>query len=255
MNDATRERLVDAVLESIDQGTPLDLTVAGGDRAALAELRACADTAAAVTAALCADVGPMPAALARRLTDLGRRIAQERTAPPAAAGAAPPRTAVPQPARRANPWLVFAFGAAAGLAAASVWLHTPPAGAPVPSRAELLARRDAAHVEWQQGPSHAFGEVHGDVVWSAGIQQGYLRIDGLQPLPEDLQYQLWIVDGSREGAPVDGGLFDLRGTGEHVVPIQARLPVADAKAFVVTVEKRGGVVVSAQENVVAIASL
>jgi hypothetical protein len=39
------------------------------------------------------------------------------------------------------------------------------------------------------------------------------------------------------------------------VPIHAKLPVREAKAFVVTVEKKGGVVVSEQKDVVAIAGI
>jgi hypothetical protein len=54
---------------------------------------------------------------------------------------------------------------------------------------------------------------------------------------------------------VDGGLFDLASGNEQVVPIQAKLPVREAKAFVVTVEKKGGVVVSDRKDVVAIAGL
>lgn len=56
---------------------------------------------------------------------------------------------------------------------------------------------------------------------------------------------------------LDGGLFDLPPTAgagaQIVVPIRATLPVRQAAAFVVTVEERGGVVVSAQEHVVALA--
>lgn len=82
-----------------------------------------------------------------------------------------------------------------------------------------------------------------------------MQLDGLEPLPQEQQYQLWIVDGNRTGAPVDGGVFDLASTKHAVVPIAAKLPIGEAKAFVITVETRGGVVVSDQKDVVAIASL
>ena len=64
--------------------------------------------------------------------------------------------------------------------------------------------------------------------------------------PGELQYQLWIVDGGREGAPLDGGVFDVPpGVDEHRVIIDAKLPViGQPKAFVITVERPGGEVVS-----------
>ena len=43
-----------------------------------------------------------------------------------------------------------------------------------------------------------------------------------------------------------------RTQGEVVVPIRAALPVGAAKAFAVTIEKPGGVVVSGRQHVVAL---
>ena len=93
------------------------------------------------------------------------------------------------------------------------------------------------------------------MVWNDQQQRGVLRLRGLPEAPAGRQFQLWIVDREREGAPVDGGLFDVAATGESLVPVQARLHIGKAAAFVITVERRGGVVVSKQEDVVAIAGL
>jgi len=76
--------------------------------------------------------------------------------------------------------------------------------------------------------------------------------------PNDLQqrqYQLWIVDGKRNAAhPVDGGVFDVpAGQAEVVIPIGPRVLVHEAKAFVVTLEVVGGVVVSDREQIVVLA--
>ena len=71
------------------------------------------------------------------------------------------------------------------------------------------------------------------------------------------QYQLWIFDAKRvewEARPVDGGVFDVGPGGEVVVPIHAKLDVADARLFAVTLETRGGVVVSKREHLLATAS-
>ena len=89
--------------------------------------------------------------------------------------------------------------------------------------------------------------MSGDVVWNPVTQQGFLRFVGLRPNdPQMHQYQLWIFDAARDQRyPVDGGVFDVPANqGEVVVPIRAALPVGSAKAFAVTIEKPGGVVVS-----------
>jgi hypothetical protein len=98
--------------------------------------------------------------------------------------------------------------------------------------------------------------VSGDVVWDDASQLGFLTFEGLPPLDDEHRFQLWIVDGQRQGAPIDGGLFAIGKADEPtVVAITAKLPVGRAAAFVVTVEAKAGVVVSAQEHVVAVAGL
>lgn len=162
------------------------------------------------------------------------------------------------PIRRArSAVLAFALGAAA--AGLAVWFATGPA--PEPSlqqrRATVLAsERTAVHRPWQHGPSPLRGEVTGDVVWCPGRQEGWLSVRGLPPLGPERCYQLWIVDRRREGAPVDGGVFTVADAAtETLVAIDAKLPIGEAAAFVVTVEPAGGVVVSKQEHVVAVATL
>ncbi|MBL8752480.1 MAG: anti-sigma factor, partial [Planctomycetes bacterium] len=126
-----------------------------------------------------------------------------------------------------------------------------------PDRARAALLADATGLvrcEWTPGPSPQRGEVRGDVVWDPHRQHGFLRLSGLPELDLGHRYQLWIVDGTRQGPPVDGGLLGPRGAAtEVVVPIVAKLPVRQPAAFVLTVESADGVVVSAQEHVVAIA--
>lgn len=73
--------------------------------------------------------------------------------------------------------------------------------------------------------------------------------------PQQHQYQLWIVDGKRNAAhPVDGGVFDMpEGQSEVVIPIDPKVLVHEAQAFVVTMEVVGGVVVSDREQIVVLA--
>jgi hypothetical protein len=134
----------------------------------------------------------------------------------------------------------------------------PSATAPSPGveRAALMARSESLKLNLGAGKDPAAVGLSGDVVWDPVAQRGYIRIVGLAPNdPAAHQYQIWIFDGERDQRyPVDGGVFDVpAGGNEILVPIRAAIPVRMAKAFAVTVERPGGVVVSARDRVVALA--
>lgn len=116
---------------------------------------------------------------------------------------------------------------------------------PSVARELLLQEPGTIQVEWNANDAE-YTDVEGDVVWNSDRQQGYLRLRGLQPNdPSRRQYQLWIVDPIRDPKhPVDGGVFDVPNTAEHVIPIDAKLEVIDPKVFAITQEKPGGAVVS-----------
>lgn len=259
----TPEERLEAIAEAVafahepDVSVPQDPTTASFER----------------TAALCAFAvaghGTVPKHLQQRLQAAGFAFCAERAAArhrqpaePQLANpspAAPPRPATPP---RRGPGMLFAF--AAGLAAGLLlWIalparptDDPERRAPGLDRTALLTESRTVRSNWQRGPSERSGDVTGDVVWSPDRQAGFLRFTGLPPLDPAHRFQLWIVDQQREGAPVDGGLFEVADAkAETIVPIHARLPVGRAAAFVVTVEDRAGVVVSKQEHVVAIARL
>lgn len=105
------------------------------------------------------------------------------------------------------------------------------------------------------GGTDNYSAMSGDVVWSDELQEGYMTLTNL-PVnnPGKKQYQLWIVDPTRDDKPVDGGVFDIpEGAETAIIKIKNPLVVSDPKAFVITLEQPGGVVVSKQEEVVAIA--
>lgn len=103
-----------------------------------------------------------------------------------------------------------------------------------------------------------FKQAGGSVVWSDTRQEGYMNLSGIPANdPKKAQYQLWIVDPTRDAdAPVDGGVFDVPSDGSPViVPIAAKLAINKPQAFVITLEQPGGVVKSKQEKVVALAKI
>lgn len=149
-----------------------------------------------------------------------------------------------------------AFGALGWLAAAAClalaavgWLRgggTGTSGASRPSIAQIQAEPGAVRWAWGAPADSRLAGLGGEVVFSPSSQQGVLRLTNLPRLdPEKQQYQLWIVDPDRK-QPVDGGVFDAvaGASGEVLIPISAKLRVDRPAAFAITIERRGGVVVS-----------
>lgn len=126
-----------------------------------------------------------------------------------------------------------------------------------PAQAESRLRAEAPDlIERGFAGIGEFKQAGGKVIWSDKLQQGFMTLSGI-PVndPKQAQYQLWIVDPTRDAdAPVDGGVFDIPTDGSPVVvPIAAKLALNKPQAFVITLEQPGGVVKSKQEKVVALA--
>lgn len=130
-------------------------------------------------------------------------------------------------------------------------------GSPVKpaSAREALVARAPDLIRSEFGGLADYEEMSGEVVWSDQLQEGYLTLSNLPANnPNSRQYQLWIVDPDRDDEPVDGGVFDIPASaGPAVIPIRNPLAVRAPQKFVITLEKPGGVVVSEQEVVVALA--
>jgi len=161
-----------------------------------------------------------------------------------------PRVAESGPDARPTP---AGTGIAAALAGSVAGVSDP-----VRDRARLLAaNHHLIQRAWRPGGDPAGLQVSGDVVWDPASQTGYMRFVGLRRNePNAEQYQLWIFDATRdERYPVDGGVFDVTGArAGDVIPIKAKLPIGVPLIFAVTIERRGGVVVSDRERVAAIAN-
>lgn len=194
----------------------------------------------------------LPTALRDRLlTDAGRHFAPAATQTSVQETTVSATSINPTATRRKSQGRFGYFLAAASLMAAALgwWqvaLLTPTKTQP-PDRLYANFLRDTADViriPWS-GQQEEFRSVTGEAVWSQKKQKGFLRFVGLTPNdPAKAQYQLWIVDPGRDKHPVDGGVFDVSTTGELIVPIDPKLTIDDPKAFAITLEKPGGVVVS-----------
>jgi anti-sigma-K factor RskA len=187
----------------------------------------------------------MPAGLASRLASQGQAQLVRQ-----AAARRPVVKTTSRPASRMVSTLGWAL--AAMLAVAFVVVRNEPSVVTptvdaVSARTSLLSSApDVLTLPWAPPVVAGYARVTGDVVWSQSRQQGYLRLANL-PVNDQArsQYQLWIVDQERDTHPVDGGVFNVSVAGEVIIPIQAKLLIRSPKAFAITAEQPGGVVVSA----------
>jgi hypothetical protein len=240
-DEAMLDLLIKQVTEGLSPEEQRELDVLDNEIAS-AYARDLERAAAAISVAGSGDPEPMPAALRSRIeaqlqTAIGRRA---------------------RPRLRSTGW----WAAAACLVLAVLgWLRSPlihgPETAPTPAqqREALLATPGAQRIQLQATAEPAAAGAKVDVVWDPRSQRGFARFVGLKPNdPSQHQYQLWIFDGERDQRyPVDGGVFNVPANADQVVvPIRPELPVHAAKAFAVTIEQPGGVVVSGREHVVAI---
>jgi len=148
------------------------------------------------------------------------------------------------------------WAAAAAVVILSLVLTHTEAPLPPEQAAALLRSVDKDLIERKFEGLGEFQQASGQVLWSDAQQRGFMILSGIPANdPRKAQYQLWVVDPSRDSdAPVDGGVFDIPSNGSPVVvPIVAKLALSNPRAFVITREHPGGVVKSKQEYVVAVA--
>ncbi|XZE52403.1 anti-sigma factor [Planctomycetaceae bacterium SH139] len=169
-----------------------------------------------------------------------------------------------------SPWLAISgwcAALAAGFALAMMWnSSTQPSEFSrqklVAQREQLLAVPGTILAAWSAGPHPLPTAVSGDVVWNQNAQTGYMTFAGLPANnPSEEQYQLWIIDPERDEHPIDGGVFDVANdaadaaTVRTIVPINAKLKTIAPKAFAITIEQPGGVVVSDQSRLPLLAAI
>ncbi|MER3523426.1 MAG: hypothetical protein C4326_04995 [Ignavibacteria bacterium] len=81
--------------------------------------------------------------------------------------------------------------------------------------------------------------AYGKIIWDAEKGTAILHVSNLPPVPQDKDYQLWIVKG---GQKISAGVFAVRDTAANFFRID-NLAVTNPKeigAFAVTLEPKGG---------------
>ena len=274
MNEDVEEVMLDLLCKKVTEGlseqeekqlADLQAKAGTGDQSLSFEL-----TAATLGMAGLDTSEAMPSHLRSRIVaDAERYFAGERRL-----GEAPVSVSRPEPENRSSifNWLGWAAAAAACVALALNIYYTRTqdpivrqGGPPTPTpeerltpaqmRERLLATApDLARANWGPGKMSDIRPT-GDVVWSDSAQAGYMRLSGLPKNdPTKETYQLWIIAENQDPkTPVDGGTFDINSDGEVIIPIDAKVKALNPQAFAITIEKPGGVPVSKQEKLPALA--
>jgi len=83
-------------------------------------------------------------------------------------------------------------------------------------------------------------EAVATITWDGAKQEGTLKAVDVPPNPTGRDYQLWIID-PRYKQPVDAGVFTVNKEGVTEIVFRPKLRIASAKAFAVSLERKGGV--------------
>lgn len=78
------------------------------------------------------------------------------------------------------------------------------------------------------------------IVWDSAKQQGILRTADVPATTTEEDYQLWIAD-AKYNAPVNAGIFKVDKSGRTEMIFRPRLRITAATAFLVSLERKGGV--------------
>jgi anti-sigma-K factor RskA len=90
-------------------------------------------------------------------------------------------------------------------------------------------------------PTSEYTGVSALVIFNPDSSEVWLVADGLQPLPEDLIYELWIIRPPGQGQSEVGGVFGPTETGTAVHRTAAQGKIADYAGFAVSIERKPGV--------------
>ena len=275
MNEQTKERMLDLLCKQVSEGLSADeqteLSELERSVQSPVDLNSLEMTAAAIAMASVRTDEPLPNHLKARILALAdEHFAEQKNE---RAPAVRPSVETERPSMPIWGWLGWAAAAMATIVLAfNIYqnngrpderagvrspLPTPPVLSPTQSREHLMASApDLVKADWGNG-NVAGLDVAGDVVWSDAKQEGYMRFRNLPKNDINVYtYQLWIFDETQDPqTPIDGGIFDVNADGEIVVPIDAKLRPRGAKAFAITMEKPGGVMVSNRKQLVSLAEV
>jgi anti-sigma-K factor RskA len=79
------------------------------------------------------------------------------------------------------------------------------------------------------------------VIFNPEASEAWLVADGLEPLPEDLIYELWLILPQGQGPSDVGGVFGPNEEGSAVHRTTAQRRIGEYAGFAVSIERKPGV--------------
>jgi anti-sigma-K factor RskA len=90
-------------------------------------------------------------------------------------------------------------------------------------------------------PTAEYTGVSAVVLFDPESSEAWLVADGLEPLPDDFIYELWLIRPQNQGPSEVGGVFGSSDSGSAVHRTDAQRPIADYAGFAVSIERKPGV--------------
>jgi anti-sigma-K factor RskA len=90
-------------------------------------------------------------------------------------------------------------------------------------------------------PTAAYTGVSALVIYNPESTEAWLVADGLQPLPDDLIYELWLIRPPGEGRSDVGGTFGPTDAGTAVHRTEGSRSISAYAGFAVSIERKPGV--------------
>jgi anti-sigma-K factor RskA len=162
--------------------------------------------------------------------------------------------AIKAPRPRSAAWVWGAVAAAALLVAVAAWLVV--ALGTVSRQAERIAQIEGSlealqsQVNIPEGfrtialsPTAEYTGVSAVVIFNPESFEAWLVADGLEPLPEDFIYELWLIRPQGQGPSEIGGVFGPTPEGSAVHRTEAGRRIAEYAGFAVSIERKPGVAV------------
>lgn len=154
--------------------------------------------------------------------------------------------------RQADAWPRVAAAAAVLLLVAVVWLvATLGTVSQQQTRlAEFERQLEASQAQvnipagyrtFALAPTDEYTGVSAVVIFNPESSEAWLVADGLEPLPEDLIYELWLIQPQGQGPSDVGGVFGPNDVGSTVHRTTAQRRIGDYAGFAVSIERKPGV--------------
>ena len=90
-------------------------------------------------------------------------------------------------------------------------------------------------------PTSEYTGVSALVLYKPGASEAWLVADGLYALPDDLIYELWLMQPAGRGQSEVGGVFSATQDGTAVHRTETQKTIADYAGFAVSIERKPGV--------------